>query len=149
MWIPLHSASVQVIFKHDQEHTIEIENSSSSPLHRSEFTCLTVVLDALERRDRMFARLRPRLFAKCLRVLVTLAAHPLTEDATLSMLAPDNVGPLLATLAGLLAAPMPQPEGNVHARAAVLRQRAYVLQLATLVLLRSQEQGGTEMLLQV
>lgn len=130
-------------------HCSEISLSNSTRAacrrrcRRAELSCLSVILEVLERHGLSFSALRPRLYARCLRVLVTLAAHPLTQDATLAMLSPETVGPMLAGLNSLLGRALPD-EGQVHARAAALRQRACVLQLQALQLLRASDPRVSE-----
>ncbi|KAF8066245.1 NUP205 [Scenedesmus sp. PABB004] len=108
-----------------------------------EFTCMTVLLRALQAAP--LQRLKPALYAKALQLLYAVAAEPLTCEPAFRLLHPaEAAGGLLPGLGALLLEPL---DGEGAHAVASLRQRAYVLRLYALALLRCEQRAMLEPLL--
>lgn len=101
-----------------------------------DFTCMSVLLRALQATP--LQRLKPVLYAKCLQLLYAVAAAPLTCEPVFRLLCPpESSAVLLPALGALLLEPLTaEDSAGVHAQVASLRQRAYVMRLYALTLLR-------------
>lgn len=113
-----------------------------------EFSCLTVIIDALARRSRSLAATKPRLYMHCLHLLHRLAADPVAGPPMLQHLTPAAGGnDLVTVLHALVTEPLPPLEA-AHDLVAALHQRAHLLRIEALLLLRIPDAAPARVLAQ-
>lgn len=112
-------------------------------LPRQEHSCVSVLLEALQANGYLLARAAPNLYASILQLLYELAANPSSGPAMLLLVSPSSQGDvraaLLAELCEVLALPLPaSDQESAPEVAARLQQKAALLQLQALQLLRAE-----------
>jgi hypothetical protein len=119
-------------------------------LPRPQHSCLYVVLEALQKDGFSLAAAKPEQYAQCLQLLYELAASPASSAPMLHLLSPaSGGGALLADLCEVLVSELPPPDPETaHELTARLRQKACLLQLQALQLLRAERPEAVQPLIE-